>query len=195
MKTKSKRVSYKRKKRRTYHVYSTVLNLDKRLQDQSIKFDTDSYKIICDNSANVHICNDKNMFISPPRRTDQHYVATIVGAKNSAAGMGTARWRCKDDGGKQHTVDVENVLYFLQSPVNILSITSLAYQFNDDDGTGINTKRSKSHFKWNHNKHQQKITHPPSNLPELPVNEGFSLAGMYTQMVGTKVFTTKQHCH
>ena len=120
------------------------------------------------------------MFISPPRRTDQHYIATIGGAKNSAAGMGTTLWRWKDDGGNQHTIDVKNVLYFPKSPVNILSITSLADQFNDDDGIGINTKRSKSHFYWNYNKHQRTITHPPSNLPELPVNEGFSLARMYT---------------
>ena len=79
--------------------------------------------------------------------------------------------------------------------MNILSITSLADKFNDYDGTGINTKRRKSHFYWNHNKHQRTITHPPSNLPYLPVNEGFSLAGMYTLMVGAKVFKTKQHCH
>ena len=92
------------------------------------------------------------MFISPPHRTDQHYVAIIGGAKNSAAGMGTTRWRREDDGGNQHTIDVDNVLYFPQSPGNILSITSLAYQFNDGDGTGINTNRSKSHFYWNHNK-------------------------------------------
>ena len=92
-------------------------------------------------------------------------------------------------------IDVKNVLYFPQSPVNILSITSLADQFNDDDGTGINTKRRKSHFYWNHNKHQRKITHPPSNFPDLPANEIFSLVGIYTQMVGAKVFTTKQHCH
>ena len=146
MTTKSKRVWHKHKKRQTYHAYSTILNLDKWLQDQSIKFDTDSSTIICDNSAHVHICNDKDMFISPPCRTYQHYFATIVGAKNNAAGMGITRWRWKDDGGKQHKIDVKNVLYFLKSPVNILSITSPADQFNDDCGTGINTKRSKYHF-------------------------------------------------
>ena len=88
----------------------------------------------------------------------------------------------ENDGGKQHMIDVENVLYFSQSTMNILIITSLADQCIDDDGTGINTKRSKSLFYWNHNKHQLTITHPPSNL-------------MYTQMVGANVFTTKQHCH
>ena len=162
MTTKSKRVWHKRKKRQTYHAYSTVLNIDKQLQDQSIKFDTDLSTIICDNSANVHICNDKNMFIILPLQTDHHYVAKIGGAKNSTAGMGTTRWRWKDDGGKQHTIDVDNVLYLPQSPVNILSITSLSDQFNDDDGTGIDTKRSKSHFYWNRIKHQRTITHPPS---------------------------------
>ena len=40
-----------------------------------------------------------------------------------------------------------------------------------------------------------KTTHTPSNLPELPVNEEFSLDGMYTRMVGAKFFTTKQHFH
>ena len=90
MTEKSKHVWHTRKKKkRTYHAHSNILNIDKQLQDQSIKFDTYSSTIICDNSAKVHICNDKNMFISPPRRIDQHYVAAIGGAKNSAAGMGT----------------------------------------------------------------------------------------------------------
>ena len=112
MTTKSTRVWHKRKNKQTYHAYSTVLNIDKRLQDQSIKFDTYSSTIICDNSANVHICNDKNMFISPPRWTDQHYIVTIGGAKNSAAGMGTTQLRWKYDIGKQHTIDINNFLYF-----------------------------------------------------------------------------------
>ena len=93
MTTKSKRVWHKQKKKQTYHAHSTVLNLENLLQDQSIKFDTDSSTIICDNSANVHICNGKNIFISLPSRTDQHYVVTIGAPKNSAADMGTTRWR------------------------------------------------------------------------------------------------------
>ena len=131
------------------------------------------------------------MLISPPCQTDHHYIATIGGANNSASGMNTTRWRWKDDAGMQHMVEVKNVLYFPQSPVNILSITNLANQFNDDDGTGINTKRNKSRFYWNNNKHQQTILHPPPNLLELPVNTGFSLAGMFTRMVSTKISTTK----
>jgi len=33
------------------------------------------------------------------------------------------------------------------------------------------------------------------NLPELPVNEGFSLSGFYSKLVARKVHLTKQFCH
>jgi hypothetical protein len=109
--------------------------------------------------------------------------------------MGTVRWIWKDDDGKSHTIEVQDVLYFPESPVNILSVTSLANQFNDDEGTGIDTKRNKSLFYWDHNRHHRTINHPPSNLPELPINEGFNFAGLYSRAVRMVVRTDKQHCH
>ncbi len=39
------------------------------------------------------------------------------------------------------------------------------------------------------------INHPQSNLPELPINEGFSLSSLYTKAVGLKVCSTKSHHH
>ena len=135
------------------------------------------------------------MFIGPMRWTDQHYVATIGGNKNSASGMGAVQWRLKDDLRKRHTLDIENVLYFHQLPVNILIITGLTYQIKDNDGTGINTKRNKSQFYWDKNKYQRKINHPPSDLTELPIMEGFLMASMFSKLFGTKVCTTKQFCH
>ncbi len=170
-------------------------NIDNRLQDQSLNFDTDSSIVICDNSANVHVCFDKRMFIGELRRTDKHYVATIGGSKNVAQGMGTVRWRWRDDNGKEHAMNIENVLFFPQSPVNILSVTCLADQFKDDEGTGIDTKRNQSRFYWDKNRYQRTILHPASNLPELPVNEGFSLAGLYSRVFGRKISLAKEHCH
>ena len=115
--------------RKIFHVHTSVLNVDKRFQDHPTAFETDSSTIICDKSANVHICSSKSMFIGPMRRTNQIYVATIGGSKNSESGMGTVQWRFKDDLGKIHTLDIKNVLYFPQSPVNILRTTGLADQF------------------------------------------------------------------
>ena len=159
--------------RTKFHVHNTVMNIDDIAQQRMLSFDTDASNIICDNSANVHICNDKSMFVGPIWQTDKHYVATIGGTKNAATGMGTVCWRWKDDTRRQHSTNINDVLLFPQSPVNILSITALAAQFNNDEGTGIDTKRSKSRFYWKQNKFQRTIHHPTSNLPELPINEGF----------------------
>ena len=137
-----------KQKKRAYHVHNTVLNLDDKIQAETISFDTDSSHIICDNSANVHTCNDKSKFIGDMRKTDQHYVATIAGQKSAASAMGTVRWKWKDDNRKEHSYDVHDVLYFPTSPVNILSVAGFADQLNDDDGMGIDTKQSKSWFYW-----------------------------------------------
>ena len=98
---------------------------------------------------------------------------------------------------KSHTLYIENVLYFPQSPVNILSITGLADQLKDKDGTGIHTKSNKYWFYWDKNKFQRTINHPSSNLLELPINEGFLMDSMFSKPVETKVCTTKRffHCH
>ena len=120
----------------------------------------------------------------------------LVARKNNVArGMGTVVWSWKDDHGTVHKMRIHDVLYFPSSPVNILSVTSLASQLNDDEGTGIDTKRSTSRFYWDHGRFQRTIVHPSSNLPELPINEGFSLAGFFSKVFSLKVSQPKQHCH
>ena len=183
------------KRKKKVHVYNTVLNLDNASSSSSMSFDSDSSTCVCDNSANVHICNDKSMFIGPITKTDKHYVATVGGVKNSATGMGTVRWTWKDDNGRPHTYDIKNVLYFPQSPVNILGITVFADQLNDDEGTGVDTTRTKSKFYWEGNKYHRTIIHPTSNLPELRINEGFKFSSLYSKNFSTKVCLDKQHCH
>ena len=91
VKSKESMVTKEKKKRHTFQVHSTVLNLDKKVQDEAVSFDTDSVTAVCDNSANVHICNNKSMFIGEIRKTDKHYVATIGGQQNAATGMGMVR--------------------------------------------------------------------------------------------------------
>ena len=122
-------------------------------------------------------------------------MATIDGSKNSSSGMGTINWRWKDDKGRSHTMKIKDVLFFPDSPVNILSITSLADQFKDDNGTGIDTKRTKSRFYWDNNQFQRTINHPAFNLPGLTINEGFSLAARSTNAFATKVCRDKTRCH
>jgi len=73
-------------------------------------------------------------------------VATIGGQVNVPAGIGTVTCSWKDDVDVVHTHHVEQVHYFPGSPVNIIGITALGKQFNDEETTGIDTKWKKSRF-------------------------------------------------
>ncbi len=121
-------------------VFNTVLNIDDiTAQHSTINFDSDASLVICDNSANVHVCNDKNMFVSEIRPLQSHVVATIGGLENQAAGIGDIQWGWKDHSGQNHTYCIRNVLYFPKSPINMLSVTEFANQLNDNKGTRITT--------------------------------------------------------
>ena len=76
-----------------------------------------------------------------------------------------------------------------------MSVTKFAGQLGDENGTGIDTKRFHSVLYWQNSKFKRTIRHPASNLPELPVNEGWSVFSLYSSIFGTKVTLGKQHCH
>ena len=162
--------------------------------DHNQFFDSDSSSVVCDNSANVHICNNREMFVGEISPYDKMKVATIDGKGHSASGIGTVRWKWSDDNGKVHDIMVDNVLFFPQSPINILSVTSFAQQLNDPEGTGITTVQNNSRLFWDHGKFSRTIRHPASNLPEMPLNEGFSLLRMH-QVLVSKVINTIINSH
>ena len=138
-----KRRNSKWKSSPTYHAHAIALNIDDKINGaESVRFDADSVTVVCDNSANVHVCNDKSCFVGEIKLDRSLQVATIGGKKNTSAGIGTVRWKWKDDDGVFHTFEIRDVLYFPDSPVNILSVTKFADQLNDDEGTGIDTKRN-----------------------------------------------------
>ena len=56
------------------------------------------------------------------------------------------KWTWKYNGGAVHTELLENTLYFTKSPINIMSVTEFAKKFNDEEGTGIDTKMNYYHF-------------------------------------------------
>eukprot|EP00957_Ditylum_brightwellii_P028321 2139067-Ditylum_brightwellii.AAC.1 len=60
-------------------------------------------------------------------------VATIVGTDHMPTAIGTARVYWKDDDGITYCYDLRNALYFPNSPANIISITSLTDQLNDNE--------------------------------------------------------------
>ena len=118
-------------------------------------FDTDVSFVVCNNSANTHICNDKSMY-AEFKETSRGMVATIGGKLNSPAGIGTVKWKSKDDAGLVHEILLDKVLYFPNSPINIMSITEFARQLDDEERTGIDKKMKYSRFYWDDKKYSRK---------------------------------------
>eukprot|EP00956_Cyclotella_meneghiniana_P036772 scaffold130371_cov40-Cyclotella_meneghiniana.AAC.4 len=84
---------------RTRMALTTVYNLDQRVQDltgSAVTFDSDANFVVCDNSANTHICNDKSMFTELRPIVDQSTVATIGGKNSRPTGIGTVKWSWDD---------------------------------------------------------------------------------------------------
>ena len=53
----------------------------------------------------------------------------------------TVRWSWTDDVGQLYTNKFNNVLYFPESPVNIISETALDESIKDNEGTWVPTKK------------------------------------------------------
>ena len=78
----------------------------------------------------------------------------------------------------------------MKSPINIMSVTELDTQFNDQEGTGIYTKMNHSHFYWKNNQFPRKIHHSSSNLLELEINEGTTSFTWFTEKFIRKIDDT-----
>ena len=170
--------------------FASAYNVDDKVTDANRGlFNTDASFVVCNNSANTHICNDKSMF-NFFSATTSGLVATIGGKLNRPTGIGTVEWTWNDDDGTSHTQQFDKCLYFPSSPINIMSVTSFAKQLGDEDGTGIDTKMKYSCFYWKNNQYSRKIFHSTSNLPELAINEGNKLYSWFTRVFSRKVQDT-----
>ena len=90
-------------------------------------FDADTQTALVDNCANTHIWNNCKQFktftLIPASKRG---VSTIGGTPHHALGMGDVSVTWKDDNGQIFYHTLKNVLYFPNSPVNIISCSKLA---------------------------------------------------------------------
>ena len=159
---------------------SYALSSDDMVSLENIKkFDSDSQSCVCDNSANTHIWNNLQDFIPSSlvelTASASSSVVTIGGSNFHPTSIGNIKITWNDDNGIPYHTVLKNVLYFPDSPVNVLSVTAFASQLNDDNGTWIKTARHQSVFSWDHDNFTKTLVHPASNLPQMTVNGGFSI--------------------
>ena len=149
-------------------VFRTVFNIDKHIPATFLADfdDTSCATVICNNSVNIHICNDPSMFDNLSTEYLSKVVATIGGKANIPVRVGTVTWAWHDDKHICHNHVIKNVHYFPSSPVNILSVTALADQLEDKMTTGIDTKWKHSLLYWKGG-HKCTIFHPARQLPDV----------------------------
>ena len=144
-----------------------------------MSFNSDSQSCICDNSANTHIWNCVKDFIPAIlvqlSASAASSVVTIGGSDFHPTSIGDLKLTWTDDDGVPYTTILKDVLYFPDSPVNVLSVTAFAAQLDDDHGTWIKTSRHQSVFTWDNEKFSKTLVHPASNLPQMTINNGYSV--------------------
>ena len=69
-------------------------------------------------------------------------VAIIGGKYLITKGIDTVSWYWTDDEGQLYTNELNNILYFPDSTIKILSTTALDKYIKDDEGSFVITKRN-----------------------------------------------------
>ena len=77
---------------------------------------------------------------------------TTIGGDSLPKEIGNKQVYWKDDSSKMHSHILTDVFFFPNLPVKIVSITKLAHEMNDENGTWIKMMGNKSIFSWDHEK-------------------------------------------
>jgi len=180
-----------------------VYNASEVVNSVSFSFDSDSVNVVLDNSANTHIWNNLDDFVEGTvtylTDSDQNIgVVTIGDTECRPIATGTVLLTITDENNHDCKVTLKDALYFPTSPVNVLGITKLGEQLDDEEGTWIKTRWRRSTFAWDHEQHQLSFNHPASKLPVINVKVGFSgfasFCTLFEKAQAVPVLTPLQTC-
>ena len=134
------------------HIISSILE-----SSEQVRFDSDESSATVDKYDNARICSEEDVFTYNIEPIIYNRVATIGGNDLITKVIGIVSWSWTDDEGKLQTNKLNNVIYFPESPVNILSATALYEPMKYDEGTWVLTKQKYYIFTWNFCKYKKTI--------------------------------------
>ena len=138
-------------------------------------WDTDGIPFIIDNSATAIISNMRKLFTGPLVPT-KVTLETAEGGSTRTKLVGSICLVLTDNSNHNHVYIVPGCVYDPGSPLNILGVPALGTFFEDcadtsdmlaSDGTIIKSGATRSHFVWDHGKHERHFIHGISQMPEL----------------------------
>lgn len=146
-----------------------------------VAFDTDGIPFVMDNSANCHICTEKEYFTELHVFTDseKESIGSIgtVGEDAIPSGFRKMQVSWFNDKGREHTYVIDDAHYVPNSPVNLIGVTKFGKQIEPKEedfpaGANIQTFTNHSILAWDGGQFKQTIIHPPSSVPTMHLNNG-----------------------
>ena len=98
-----------------------------------------------------------------------------IGGKTLVSGCGTIKVRITDDAGRKHNVNINDVLYVLESPTNLISPQQWSSDTDEPSGTGEVTISGSTLLFWEQKKYSKFVPHHPQmKIPIITVNDGYT---------------------
>ena len=123
-----------------------------------------------DNYATFYVCFDKKLFIGDIKELPNIRVKGVSGT-SQASGIGKIKFTITNKEGRHKEILLENVIYLLESPKNLIYMSRWSRDQRED--CGIMGRGQYSIFLWEHDE-CQKLIHHRHNCPIsiMTVNEG-----------------------
>ena len=168
--------------------------------EKTFSWDIDGIPFVVDNSATTIISNERRLFqghLTPKRVTLE--TADRVSTKTQLVGI--CRLVLTNNTNIHHTYDVPVCVFDPSMPINILGVPALGMFFGDnanasspydEDGTTIKLGATRSHFIWDHGKHERNFMHGSSLIPELHLYVGHGYFNAFCTCIN-KLLEVKVH--
>ena len=127
-------------------------------EEIAFHFDTSITEFGTDNCATHHICNDISLYIEPPTPVDNIGIKGVSG-RAQASGIGNIKFKLKDDDGKSHSINLNNIIYLPSAPKKLISISQWAEDKGDD--CCVTSREHYSIFMWGSDRFKKTIIHSP----------------------------------
>ena len=150
---------------------------------------TDVISFVIDNSETAIICNQRRLSKGPlipmlvALETGEELTTTIKL-------VGSMKLILTDDANKHHSYIITCCVFDSKTPVDVLGVPYLGTLFGDnsdatdslaEDGTTIKSGSTKSHFIWDHDRHESHFMHGSIQMPEISICRSWLFHGYLHQ--------------
>lgn len=170
-----------------FHKIVNTPGLDKITQQNGTSrmttaYDTDSTNWVVDVGSTDHVCNKKELFKKEEINPIYGVALNGVGGKTPAKGIGKVEINLEDDDGQTTKMELKDVLYVPECPMNLFIPQTWAEQQNEElpsrlqDTCSVHTFARKTFLIWgdpDKDQHIKSVSHPPGiNVPIMVLNSG-----------------------